>query len=221
AVKHVEKELDVSQRRACRVVEQPRSTQRYVEHGCRGDCEIVKRLQELSRQHPRYGYRFMTALLRREGLKINRKRVQRLWREAGLKVPARTVKKRRLGGSENACFRRRAERPNHVWSHDFVMDQTSDGRRLKILTVVDEYTRECLALEAERCIEARGCSGSAAKNHHRARSAGKHPVRQRRIIHRTGREKVFAEQRSADAVHRAGRTVGERIQRNLQQSLWR
>jgi transposase InsO family protein len=74
----------------------------------------VKRLQELSRQHPRYGYRFMTALLRREGLKINRKRVQRLWREAGLKVPARTVKKRRLGGSENACFRRRAERPNHV-----------------------------------------------------------------------------------------------------------
>ena len=96
----------------------------------------------------------MTALLRREGLKINRKRVQRLWREAGLKVPARTVKKRRLGGSENACFRRRAERPNHVWSHDFVMDQTSDGRRLKILTVVDEYTRECLALEAERCIEA-------------------------------------------------------------------
>ena len=96
----------------------------------------------------------MTALLKREGMKINRKRVQRLWRETGLKVPARTVKKRRLGGSENACFRRRAERPNHVWSHDFVMDQTSDGRRLKILTVVDEYTRECLALEAERCIEA-------------------------------------------------------------------
>jgi putative transposase len=153
-VKHVEKELDVSQRRACKVVEQPRSTQRYVEHGDRGDREIVRRLQELSRQHPRYGYRFMTALLKREGLKINRKRVQRLWRETGLKVPARTMKKRRLGGSENACFRRRAERPNHVWSYDFVMDQTSDGRRLKILVVVDEYTRECLALEVERCMEA-------------------------------------------------------------------
>ena len=153
-MKHVETELDVSQRRACKVVEQPRSTQRYVERDGAQDREIVKRLQLLSRQHPRYGYRFMTALLRREGMTINRKRVLRLWREAGLKVPARTVKKRRLGGSENACFRRRAERPKHVWSYDFVMDQTSDGRRLKILAVVDEYTRECLALEVERCMEA-------------------------------------------------------------------
>lgn len=153
-MKHVEKELDVSQRRACQVVEQPRSTQRYVKREDGQNWEIVKRLQALSRQHPRYGYRFMTALLRREGKKINRKRVQRLWREAGLKVPAKSVKKRRLGGSENACFRRRAERVNHVWSYDFVMDQTSDGRRLKILGVVDEYTRECLALEVERCIEA-------------------------------------------------------------------
>lgn len=153
-MKHIEKELDVSQRRACKVVEQPRTTQRYVERGEKGDREIIKRLQVLSRQHPRYGYRFMTALRKRSGLKINRKRVQRLWREAGLKVPAKTRKRRRLGSSENACFRRRAERPNHVWSYDFVMDQTSDGRRLKILAVVDEFTRECLALEVERSIEA-------------------------------------------------------------------
>lgn len=153
-MKHIEKELDVSQRRACKVVEQPRSTQRYAKRDDAEEREIVQRLQALSRKHPRYGYRFMTALLRREGMKINRKRVRRLWREAGLKVPAKTVKKRRLGGSENACFRRRAERQNHVWSYDFVMDQTSDGRRLKILGVVDEYTRECLALEVERCMEA-------------------------------------------------------------------
>lgn len=153
-MKHVEKELDVSQRRACKVVEQPRSTQRYEQRDNSEDREIVKRLQTLSRKYPRYGYRFMTALLKREGMKINRKRVRRLWREAGLKVPAKSVKKRRLGGSENACFRRRAERTNDVWSYDFVMDQTSDGRRLKILAVVDEYTRECLALEVERCIEA-------------------------------------------------------------------
>jgi putative transposase len=155
-VKHVEKELDVSQRRACNVVEQPRATQRYRKREDAEEREIVKRLRELSRQHPRYGYRFMTALLKREGLRINRKRVQRLWREAGLKVPAKSVKKRRLGSSENACFRRRAERPNEVWSYDFVMDQTSDGRRLKILAVVDEYTRECLALEVERSIDAAG-----------------------------------------------------------------
>lgn len=153
-MKHVEQELDASQRRACKVIEQPRSTQRYVKREDAEERQIVHRLQELSRQHPRYGYRFMTALLRREGRRINRKRVQRLWRQTGLKVPLRSVKKRRLGSSENACFRRRAERPNHVWSYDFVMDQTSDGRRLKILAVVDEYTRECLALEVERCIEA-------------------------------------------------------------------
>jgi putative transposase len=153
-VKHVEKELDVSQRRACKVVEQARSTQRYEKRDDDEEREIVKRLQTLSRKHPRYGYRFMTALLKREGMKINRKRVQRLWREAGLKVPVKSVKKRRLCGSENACFRRRAERSKHVWSYDFVMDQTSDGRRLKILAVVDEYTRECLALEVERCMEA-------------------------------------------------------------------
>lgn len=111
-MKHVEKELDISQRRACKVVEQPRSTQRYVEHGNRGDLEIVKRLQELSQQHPRYGYRFMTALLRREGLKINRKRVQRLWREAGLKVPAKTVKKRRLLRNAKRPFSAARENPN-------------------------------------------------------------------------------------------------------------
>jgi transposase InsO family protein len=150
----VEKELDVSQRRACQVVEQPRSTQRYEKRDDAEEREIVKRLQALSRKHPRWGYRFMTRLLRQEGLRINRKRVQRLWREAGLKVPVKVTRKRRLGGSANACFRRRAERPNHVWSYDFVMDQTSDGRRLKILAVVDEYTRECLALEVERCMEA-------------------------------------------------------------------
>jgi putative transposase len=153
-VRHVEKKLDVSQRRACKVVEQPRSTQRYIERDGSEDRVIVERLQALSQRHPRYGYRFMTALLNREGMRINRKRVQRLWREAGLKVPMKSVKKRRLGGSENACFHRRAERANEVWSYDFVMDQTSDGRRLKILAVVDEYTRECLALEVARCIEA-------------------------------------------------------------------
>ena len=136
------------------MVDQPRSTQRYRKCGNEEEREIVKRLRELSREHPRHGYRFMTALLRREGMKINRKRVHRLWREAGLKVPHKTVKKRRLGGSENAYFRRRAERPNQVWSYDFVMDQTSDGRRLKILGVVDEYTRECLALEVEQRMEA-------------------------------------------------------------------
>jgi putative transposase len=93
--------------------------------------------------------------LRREGWEVNKKRVQRLWREAGLKVPAsRERKRRRLGTSENGCTRRRAEYIDHVWSYDFAMDATEDGRRLKMMPIVDEYSRECLALETERSITA-------------------------------------------------------------------
>lgn len=118
------------------------------------DLEMTRRLLELARQQPRYGYRRITALLRREGWVVNRKRLYRLWRQEGLKVPVRQRKKRAVGKSANSCVRRRAERPNQVWSYDFVMDQTDDGRRLKFLPIVDEYTRECLRLEVERSIEA-------------------------------------------------------------------
>lgn len=115
---------------------------------------MVRRMVELARRHPRYGYRRITVLLRREGHLVNRKRVHRLWRQEGLKVPVRQRKKRSMGNSANSCVRRRAEQPNQVWSYDFVMDQTEDGRRLKWLPIVDEYTRECLRLEVERTMEA-------------------------------------------------------------------
>jgi len=111
----------------------------------------------LSRENPRYGYRRVWALLRREGWTVNKKRVHRLWREEGLKVPGgKQHKRRRLseGTSENGCTRRRAEYKDHVWSYDFVMDRTEDGRRLKMMPIVDEYTRECLSVEVERSITA-------------------------------------------------------------------
>jgi transposase InsO family protein len=110
---------------------------------------------ELSAENPRYGYRRVWALLRREGSETNKKRVHRLWREAGLKVPAKQRKRRRFGAGENGCTRRRAEHRDHVWSYDFVIDRTEDARRLKMMPVVDEYTRECLALEVERSITAK------------------------------------------------------------------
>lgn len=115
-------------------------------------------MSELSRENPRYGYRRVWALLRREGWEVNKKRVLRLWREQGLKVPKKQHKSRRLGmgGGENGVTKRRAEYPGHVWSYDFAMDQTEDGRRLKVMPVVDEYTRECLSLEGERSIKACG-----------------------------------------------------------------
>jgi putative transposase len=142
--------FEVSERRACRALGVPRSTLRYVGVGRERDEALLLRVRELAREHPRYGYRRITALLKREGWSVNRKRVHRLWRREGLKVPPIQRKRRRLGSSEHGCTRHRAERPNHVWSYDFVMDQTADGRRLKILPIVDEYTRECLTIEVER-----------------------------------------------------------------------
>ncbi len=109
----------------------------------------------LSRENPRYGYRRVWALLRREGFKVNKKRMHRLWREEGLKVPNKQHKRRRLvGTSENASSRKRAKYKDHVWSYDFVIDRTEDGRRLKMLPVVDEYSRECLTIEVQRSITA-------------------------------------------------------------------
>src|SRR5215204_2260805 len=143
------KKMDVSERRACRVLEQPRSSQRYLSTKVGKDAALVERMVALSKENPRYGYRRVWALLRREGWEVNKKRVQRLWREAGLRVPAKEFKRRRLATSENGCTRRRAKYIDHVWSYDFAMDTTQDGRRLKVMPVVDEYSRECLALQIE------------------------------------------------------------------------
>ena len=155
AVKQAQGSLeDVSQRRACKVLNQPRSTQRYSPKSPDRDRPLVKRMRECVRAHPRYGYRRVTALLRNEGWVVNRKRVYRLWRQEGWKVPKKQRKRRRLGTSANGVVRRRAEHKNHVWCYDFVKDQTTDGRPLKFLPIEDEYTRECLALEVDRSITA-------------------------------------------------------------------
>jgi putative transposase len=139
------------------VITQPRSSQRYEGRKADRDHALVERMIELSRENPRYGYRRVWALLRREGWKVNKKRVHRLWRREGLKIPEGKQRKRRRlleGTSENGCTRRGAEHKDHVWSYDFVMDLTEDGRRLKMMPVVDEYTRECLSIEVERSITA-------------------------------------------------------------------
>jgi transposase InsO family protein len=151
AVRHLEEVFAVSQRRACRVLGQPRSTQRQTPRALEEEeRRLVTRLLALVRRHPRYGYRRIWALLRREGWQVNRKRVHRLWRQQGLKVPRKQRKRRRLGSSANSCVRRPAEHKDHVWSWDFLHDRTTDGRALKWFTLVDEYTRECLALEVRR-----------------------------------------------------------------------
>ena len=128
AVAHVQEHKEVSERRACQVLGQPRSSQRYRVKEDQEEKRLVQRLHELVVLHPRYGYRRMTALLKQEGWQVNRKRVYRLWREEGFKVPQRQRKRRHLGRSENGCLRRRAEHKDHVWTWDFIFDRTANGR---------------------------------------------------------------------------------------------
>ena len=155
AVQQVQETLEVSERRACEAIGQPRSTQRYEPREPQRDRMLVQQMHERVRTHPRYGYRRIWAMLREEGWRVNRKKVYRLWRREGFKVPRKQRKRRRLGCSDNGVIRRRAEHINHVWCYDFVKDQTRDGRPLKFLPIEDEYTRECLAIEVARSITAK------------------------------------------------------------------
>lgn len=111
---------------------------------------MVARITVLASQYGRYGYRRITAILKNEGWKVNHKRVERLWRREGLKVPRKQPKRRRLWLNDGSCIRLRPTHRNHVWAYDFVSCRTYDGQPIKILTVIDEYTRECLALIVDR-----------------------------------------------------------------------
>ena len=140
----------MSERRACRVVGQARATQRYIPTESSVERALRARIVALATRFGRYGYRRITALLRQEGWRVNHKRVERLWCEEGLRVPRKQPKRGRLWLADGLIVRRRAERPNHVWSYDFVFDRTADGRPLRMLAIVDEHTRECLAIDVAR-----------------------------------------------------------------------
>ena len=129
---------------------QARSTQRHIREIPDDEERLVARITTLASQYGRYGYRRITAMLKNEGWKVNHKRVERLWRREGLKVPKKQPKRRRLWLNDGSCIRLRPTHQNHVWAYDFMSCRTYDGRPLKILTIIDEYTRECLALVVER-----------------------------------------------------------------------
>ncbi len=152
AAEDLQEEFSVSERRACEVLEQPRSTQRYEPKPRDDEPALAKQLLKVARQRPRWGYRRVAWQLRQEAWHASDTRVYRLWRREGLKVPVKKRKKRRLGRSENGCIQRRAEHQDHVWAWDFVFDHTTTGSQLKWLSIVDEYTRECLALKVDRSI---------------------------------------------------------------------
>jgi transposase InsO family protein len=149
-VDHVRAALGISERRACRVIEQPRSTQRRVPGVPDDEEQLTAEIVDLARQYGRYGYRRITALLRRSGRVVNKKRVERIWRREGLKVPHKQPKRGRLWLADGSCIRLRPENRNHVWSYDFVEDRTHDGRKFRMLNVIDEYSRQCLAIRVRR-----------------------------------------------------------------------
>lgn len=113
-----------------------------------------ERITDLACEYGRYGYRRITAMLRMEGWRINHKRVERIWRQEGLKVPKRQPKRRRLWFNDGSCLRLRPEYKNHVWSYDFVAERTSDGKAIRMLNIIDEYTKECLVISVGRKITA-------------------------------------------------------------------
>jgi len=131
-------------------LDQPRSTQRYEPRLADDEPVLVERIVELATDYGCYGYRRVTALLRREGWRVNHKRVERIWRQEGLKVPHKQPKRSRLWLNDGSCVRHRPRYRNHVWPYDFMHERTHDGRALRLLTVIDEYTRECVAIKVER-----------------------------------------------------------------------
>jgi putative transposase len=149
-VEHARKVFGASERRACVVIGHPRSTQRKPAVTADDELALTSDIVELASQYGRYGYRRVTALLKRSGWNVNHKRVERIWRQEGLKVPAKQKKRARLWLNDGSCIRLRPAWRDHVWSYDFVESRTADGRKFRMLTVIDEYSRECLAIEVAR-----------------------------------------------------------------------
>ena len=150
AVEHLVGRGITSQRRGCQIVEVSRSCVRYAPRPRPEEAALRATIRSLARRRKRFGYRRIAELLRRRGIEVNIKRVHRIWKAEGLSLPARRPRRRRRGPAGEVV--RKAQRPNHVWTYDFMEDRTERGGRLRILTVLDEYTRESLAIRVERSI---------------------------------------------------------------------
>jgi transposase InsO family protein len=153
AVEQLVTERGLSQRHACQLVDIQRSSARYVARTRRDEAQTVALIREYAHEQPMYGYRIIAAMLKQDGYRINRKRVYRIWRQEGLQLPRRKAVQRRYGESSGKL--RRASRPNEVWTYDFVEGRTERKGKLRLLTILDEYTRECLTIHVARTISSR------------------------------------------------------------------
>jgi transposase InsO family protein len=146
----LEDAFSVSERRACRVLRQPRATQRYLPEVRDDEDALTQRIVEFACVHGRYGTPRITAMLKQDGWHVNHKRIERIWRREGLQVPQKQPKRGRLWLNDGSCIRLRPERRDHVWAYDFVSGRTHAGRPFRMLTIVDEFSRECLAIDVAR-----------------------------------------------------------------------
>ena len=219
AVTELRTKFGISERRACKTIDQPRSSQRFKGKPRSDEAPLVKRMLQLARARPRFGYRRIGGLLVLEGWRAGLSRVFRLWRREGLKVPQKKRKRRRLGTSANGCHRRQAEGPNDVWCWDFIFDRTENGSQLKWLSVIDEYTRECLALKVDRGITSSDVIDTLAELF-AMRGVPKHIRSDSRIrVHRHRPSGLAQSCRRLDALHRPRQPLGERLRRELPQSI--
>lgn len=150
---YAQQKLGITERRACSALGQSRGLQRRTALRADDEAALTADIITLARKYGRYGYKRITALLRAQGWQVNHKRVERIWRQEGLKVPSRQKKRGRLYLNDGSCIRLRACWMNHVWSYDFVAERLKDGTKIRTLTVVDEYTRECLSLRTGYCLK--------------------------------------------------------------------
>ena len=158
-MKHASQKHGMSERSACKLAGQARTTQRRESNTSDDEPRLLAQMWKLSKAHSRYGYRRIHRMLCADGWRVNHKRIYRLCRREGMLVPRKRSKRRRIGDSSNSCVRHKAEHMNHVWSYDFVFDRTEDGRPVKILTLIDEFTRESLCIHVARSIKSEDLIG--------------------------------------------------------------
>ena len=217
----VRHQLGVSERRACRVLGHARSTHRHRARVPDNELRLVERIIALATQYGRYGYRRITGLLRGEDWRVNHKRVERLWRREGLKVPQKQPKRGRLWLTDGSCVRCRPAYRLHVWAYDFLTARTHDGRPLKILTVVEEYSRECLAIVVARRLRSTEVLETLAELFVTHGVPAHIRSGQRPRVYSHAHPAVAGRAAGADTVHRAGESLGERVCRIVQREVAR
>ena len=216
-MKHVRKVMKVSERRACRVLAQPRSTQRYESVKPEGDEALVLAMDKLRKKHKRYGFRGIWGRLKRSGWRVNRKRVHRIWKAEGWQVPRKRRKRRGTGSSANSCAVLRAERRGHVWTYDFVMDRTERGGQLGVPARSGRVHARSPCGGSRPELHGPGGGGRSQAAFPEARGARVHPIRQWLGVRGQSGPGGAEGSRSKDAFHRTRKPLGERLQRVIQQ----